>query len=250
MITVSGLSYTYPGGDAPAVQGLAFAVDNGEVFGFLGPSGAGKSTTQKILIGLLQGYSGEVQLMGRSLDEWGPSLYEHIGVTFELPNHYLRLTGRENLDYFRSLYSGDTEEPDALLEMVGLGEDADKRVAEYSKGMQARLNFVRGLLNKPQLIFMDEPTAGLDPVNAANIKQIVRRLQSEGGIHLLPQGIINTAEYPRYVENMLGNLARHDISVITLSQGYEYVHLFDTGLFQNFLVNTVPKKGRPTERWG
>lgn len=180
MITVQNLSYTYPHGHEPAVRSLHFDVARGEVFGFLGPSGAGKSTTQKILIGLLKGYQGDITIMGRNLSDWGPALYEQIGVTFELPNHYLRLTGRENLDYFRSLYSGDTTDPGELLEMIGLAADADKRVAQYSKGMQARLNFVRGLLNKPKLVFMDEPTAGLDPVNASNVKDIVRRLQSEG----------------------------------------------------------------------
>jgi fluoroquinolone transport system ATP-binding protein len=180
MITARELTFTYPGTAAPAVRNLAFDIQPAEVFGFLGPSGAGKSTTQKILIGLLKGFQGQITIMGRDLTAWGPDLYEQIGVTFELPNHYLRLTGRENLNYFRSLYSGETEDPDRLLAMVGLDGDADKRVGEYSKGMQARLNFVRGLLNKPKLVFMDEPTAGLDPVNAANIKDIVRRLQSEG----------------------------------------------------------------------
>ena len=180
MITVRNLSFTYPGGHTPAVRNLEFDIQRAEVFGFLGPNGAGKSTTQKILIGLFKGYQGEIAIMDRDLSAWGSDLYEQIGVTFELPNHYLRLTARENLNYFRSLYSGETEDPDRLLEMIGLEGDADKRVGEYSKGMQARLNFVRGLLNKPKLVFMDEPTAGLDPVNAANIKDIVRRLQSEG----------------------------------------------------------------------
>ncbi len=163
MITVKDLTFTYPGGHAPAVRALSFDVQRAEVFGFLGPSGAGKSTTQKILIGLLKGYQGAVNIMDRDLRDWGSELYEHIGVTFELPNHYVRLSGRENLNYFRSLYSGETEEPDRLLEMVGLLPDADKRAGEYSKGMQARLNFARGLLNKPKLVFMDEPTAGLGP---------------------------------------------------------------------------------------
>ena len=180
MITVHDLSYAYPGTAAPAVRGLSFDVGNAEIYGFLGPSGAGKSTTQKILIGLLQCYRGDITIMDKPLSEWGPALYEHIGVTFELPNHYLRLTGRENLDYFRSLYHGETDDPDALLSMVGLEDAADKRVSDYSKGMQSRLNFVRGLLNRPKVVFMDEPTAGLDPVNAANVRSIIRRLQSEG----------------------------------------------------------------------
>lgn len=180
MITVENLQFTYPEAKAAAVRDLSFAIQPGEIFGFLGPSGAGKSTTQNILIGLLKGYSGQVVMMDRPLESWGQELYEHIGVTFELPNHYLKLTGLENLNYFRSLYSGETRDPLALLELVGLAEDANKRVGEYSKGMKMRLNFVRGLINNPRLLFMDEPTTGLDPVNAAKIKDIVRGLQADG----------------------------------------------------------------------
>src|SRR5690606_2623680 len=105
MITIENLTFTYPGGRAQAIKGLDFSVKPGEVFGFLGPSGAGKSTTQKILIGLLKGYQGRVQVMGKELSSWGPEYYEEIGVGFELPNHYLKLTALENLNYFRSLYS-------------------------------------------------------------------------------------------------------------------------------------------------
>jgi fluoroquinolone transport system ATP-binding protein len=180
MITVKNLSFTYPRGKVPAIRGLTFDIRPGEVFGFLGPSGAGKSTTQNILIGLLKGYEGEVTVLERDLRTWGPELYEKIGVTFELPNHYLKLTARENLAYFCSLYSGDTQRPTDLLETVGLAEDADRKVAEFSKGMKMRLNFVRGLLHKPRLLFTDEPTTGLDPVNAANIKRIIHRLQADG----------------------------------------------------------------------
>lgn len=194
MITVDNLHYTYAGATEPAVRGLTFAVEPGEVFGFLGPSGAGKSTTQNILIGLLPDYRGEVTMMGRDLSSWGQEIYEQIGVTFELPNHYLKLTGKENLDYFRSLYSGETEDPMALLALVGLAEDADKRVGNYSKGMKMRLNFIRGLLNKPRLVFMDEPTSGLDPVNAAIIKDIVRDLQSKGVTIFLTTHDMNVAD--------------------------------------------------------
>jgi fluoroquinolone transport system ATP-binding protein len=180
MIEVKNLAYTYPGGTSRAVNNLNFDIQPGEVFGFLGPSGAGKSTTQKILIGLLKGYEGQITVMDRELSAWGPDYYEQIGVSFELPNHYLKLTARENLDYFRSLYTGDTEDPMALLALVGLEEDADKPVAQFSKGMKMRLNFARGLLNKPRLMFCDEPTTGLDPVNARNIKDIIRRKQADG----------------------------------------------------------------------
>jgi fluoroquinolone transport system ATP-binding protein len=101
-------------------------------------------------------------------------------VAFERPNHFLKLTALENLRYFRSLYRSETEEPQRLLELVGLREDANRRVGQFSKGMKVRLNFARALLNKPQLLFLDEPTTGLDPVNAQIIKDKIRALQQDG----------------------------------------------------------------------
>lgn len=180
MITVQNLTYTYPSGSTPAVKGVDFAIEKGEIFGFLGPSGAGKSTTQKIMIGLLKGYQGHIQVMGREVSAWDQDYYEHVGVGFELPNHYLKLTALENLNHFRALYSGQTEEPLKLLEMVGLKESAHMKVAEFSKGMRMRLNFIRALIHKPQIIFFDEPTSGLDPGNGRIIKDIILDLKAQG----------------------------------------------------------------------
>jgi fluoroquinolone transport system ATP-binding protein len=180
LIEVRNLSFTYKNGNSRAVNDISFDIEKGEIFGFLGPSGAGKSTTQKILIRILTGYRGQVAVMGKSLDSWGGDFFEHTGVCFELPNHYQKLTARENLVFFRSLYAAETEEPGRLLEMVGLSQDADKPVSQFSKGMQMRLNFARSLLNRPELIFLDEPTTGMDPVNARKIKNMIRQLKSEG----------------------------------------------------------------------
>ncbi len=194
MINVQNLTFTYPGGKNQAVKGLNFNVQPGEVFGFLGPSGAGKSTTQKVLIGLLKGYVGHIQIMGRELNTWGHDYYQQIGVGFELPNHYLKLTALENLNYFESLYSGDTENPQKLLEMVGLGDDANTLVAQFSKGMKMRLNFVRALLHKPKLLFLDEPTSGLDPVNSKIVKDVIRQKQAEGVTVFLTTHDMNVAD--------------------------------------------------------
>lgn len=179
MLSVENLSYTYPGG-AEAVRGIDFAIEKGEIFGFLGPSGAGKSTTQKVLIRLLRGFQGSITVLDRPLNQWDDSYYEQVGVAFELPNHYQKLTASENLSLFRSLYSGDTLEPAQLLEMVGLEDDADTRLSQFSKGMQMRLNFVRSLIHRPDLLFLDEPTTGLDPVNGQKIKDILRQQKAEG----------------------------------------------------------------------
>lgn len=180
MIEIQNLTYTYMGTTQPAIRDLSFTIEQGEIFGFLGPSGAGKSTTQKILIGLLKDYFGQVVVLGRDLSSWRSDYYEKIGVSFELPNHYLKLTAIENLTYFRSLYSGATQSPRQLLDMVGLSEDGNLLVSQYSKGMKNRLTVARALLHQPELLFLDEPTAGLDPVNAQRIKEIIRT-QKEAG---------------------------------------------------------------------
>lgn len=180
MIDVRELEYTYSGADRSALRGLGFSVAAGEVFGFLGPSGAGKSTTQKVLIGLLDDYAGRAAVLGREVREWGSELYERIGVSAETPNLYRKLTGRENLDLFASLHGGAVRDPIDLLGRVGMIDAADRRVGAYSKGMQMRLNLVRALVHDPELIFLDEPTGGIDPSNARAVMALVEDLQRDG----------------------------------------------------------------------
>lgn len=180
MIEVRDLVFTYHGAGQPAVRGVSFDVADGEIFGFLGPSGAGKSTTQKVLIRLLKTYAGEVRIFGRDLRAWGDDYFERVGVSFELPRHYQKLTALENLRLFQSLYRGETEEPMALLAQVGLEGDAHTRVSQFSKGMQMRLNLARALLHRPALLFLDEPTSGLDPVNARKVKALALDLKRRG----------------------------------------------------------------------
>lgn len=180
MISVNNLTFTYPNASEQTLHGLNFEIAEREIFGFLGPSGAGKSTTQKIIIGLLKHYGGSITVLNKEIREWGQDFYEHIGVSFELPNHYLKLTALENLNYFQSLYSRDTHDPMQILDWVGLKADADKLVSDYSKGMKVRLNVARGLLHKPRVLFLDEPTSGLDPVNARKIKDLILRLRDDG----------------------------------------------------------------------
>jgi fluoroquinolone transport system ATP-binding protein len=181
MIDVHDLRYRYPKTQVETLHGLEFHVDDGEIFGFLGPSGSGKSTTQKILIGLLDGWSGEVTVLGRRPSQSDPEFYEHIGVGFEQPSSYLKLTARENLEFVRELYSGETSDPLELLERVGLRERADTRVGEFSKGMKMRLNFCRALLPKPKLLFLDEPTSGQDPGHARVLRELIVELRREHG---------------------------------------------------------------------
>jgi fluoroquinolone transport system ATP-binding protein len=180
MIEVRSLEYTYPRNPHPTVRGIDFSIQEGEIFGFLGPSGAGKSTTQKVLIRLLKGFSGAVKVLGKPLEEWRDDYYNHIGVGFELPNHYLKLSGLENLKLFAAFYDRPCDDPLELMEKVGLQEDAEKRVSDYSKGMRMRLNFIRAIMHRPEVLFLDEPTAGLDPGNARLIKDIILDLKQQG----------------------------------------------------------------------
>lgn len=180
MIEVCNLTYTYPKSQVEAVSNISFSVKSGEIFGFLGPSGAGKSTTQKLLIKLIRGYSGNVEILSRPLSKWNGDFYAQIGVGFELPNHYLKLTGEENLKLFASFYPKVAHKPIDLLKMVELDEHANKPVESYSKGMKMRLNFVRALMHDPQLLFLDEPTSGLDPGYSRMIKDIIIDLKNNG----------------------------------------------------------------------
>jgi len=180
MLQVDNLTFHYPGAANPAVQGLTFSIADGELFGFLGPSGAGKSTTQKILNGLLREYTGTVAVFGKNLTDWQSDYYERIGVTFEFPNHFLKLTALENLTYFSKLYTRKCESPRTVLEWVDLTEAGEMLVSQFSKGMKTRLSVARALLHRPDFLFLDEPTAGLDPVNAHRIKEIIKSQKSAG----------------------------------------------------------------------
>ncbi len=194
MIDVNGLVFTYPGAKEPAVNDLEFSVGDGEIFGFLGPNGAGKSTTQKVLIGLLRDYQGEVSVLERDSRDWGSELYEQVGVGFELPVHFGRLTARENLSYFASLYRGETEDLDHLLEQVDLLKEADVRVERFSKGMRVRLSFARAILCRPRLLFLDEPTTGLDPLSARRIKDLILEHRERGATVFLTTHDMTTAD--------------------------------------------------------
>ena len=180
MLQVENLSYRYPGNPADTLKNINFDVKKGEIFGFLGPSGSGKSTTQKILYKLLAGYSGRIFFENKPLEKWRAGFYERIGVSFELPNHYIKLSGTENLRFFASFYRNKISPIPELLRKVGLLEDGDKLVSEYSKGMKMRLNFIRALLHDPDVYFFDEPTTGLDPIYSGKIKEMIRELKMEG----------------------------------------------------------------------
>ncbi|HML48770.1 MAG TPA: ABC transporter ATP-binding protein, partial [Clostridia bacterium] len=177
MIRVQNLTFSYT--KKPFIENTGFEVQPGEIFGFLGPSGAGKSTLQKILTGLLIGFQGDVIVNGQAVGRHTQRFYESIGVDFEFPSLYEKLTARENLRFFASLYP-KCRDADAMLSSVGLLGDADKRVSDFSKGMKSRLNFVKALQHDPKVLFLDEPTSGLDPSNARVLKDLILQEKSDG----------------------------------------------------------------------
>ena len=206
VLTVADLRVRYAGSPRDAVAGIGFTVAAGEVFGLLGPNGAGKSTTQRVLTGQHRSFAGTVTVLGKPVGSWGRRLYERIGVGFELPAYFPKLTVRENLAAFAALYRrtspvGDAHDAaglgdaadrgaaalvrrasrvDEVLDAVGLGDAADRRAAALSKGMKMRLNLARALLHRPEVLFLDEPTSGLDPANAAAVRSIIQAQAAAG----------------------------------------------------------------------
>lgn len=193
MINVKDLSFSYT--RHPFLENINFEVRKGEIFGFLGPSGAGKSTLQKILTGLISNYSGTAVINGVESKEHNDSFYESIGVDFEFPSLFEKMTARQNLKFFGSLYSTKLRDMDELLLKVGLHQDGNKKVSDYSKGMKSRLNFIKALLHNPEILFLDEPTSGLDPTNARVMKDIIMEEKAKGRtIILTTHNMLDAAE--------------------------------------------------------
>ena len=177
-IAVEDLEYSYEA--TKALQGISFSVSQGEILGFLGPNGAGKTTTVKILTGLLPPESGSVKVLGEELPRGAAKVQSRIGVSFEKTNLYEDMTAEENLKFYARLFGIRKYMPGALLERIELVGKEKDRVSSYSKGMKQRLMVARSLINSPDILFLDEPTDGLDPVSAATIRRIIREEKSRG----------------------------------------------------------------------
>jgi ABC-type multidrug transport system ATPase subunit len=181
-LRADGLRFAY--GDRKAVAGVSFTLSAGEILGFLGPNGAGKSTTIKMLIGLLRPDSGRITVLGMDMERQRSAIQARIGVVFEEKNLYPTLSGRENLAFFARLFGIRDVDLDGLLARVGLAERGRDRVSGYSKGMRQRLTVARALLNRPDVLFLDEPTDGLDPVSARSIRALIRE-EADRGVAVL-----------------------------------------------------------------
>jgi ABC-2 type transport system ATP-binding protein len=179
MIVVTDLAKHY--GQVRAVDGISFDVSAGEIFGLLGHNGAGKTTTIRMLTGRARPTSGTATIGGYDVVTDLPSIKPLINLVFEEPNLYMRLSGRDNLRFFCDLYGVPRSRAEDLLTTVGLDEAAaGRRVKDYSSGMQQRLLIARALINQPRLLFLDEPTRGLDPASAHDVRGIVADLARAG----------------------------------------------------------------------
>ncbi len=182
-IEVEDLRFSY--GDLEAVCGIAFTVQPGEILGFLGPNGAGKSTTIKMLTGQLTPKAGRARVLGHEVGRDNPELQARIGVCFEEKNLYLNMSALENLDFHASLYGIKDAGSMEVLRRVGLADRAKDRVSSFSKGMRQRMMISRAFINRPDVLFLDEPTDGLDPVTSAFIRKTIKEEAERGAAILL-----------------------------------------------------------------
>lgn len=177
-ILAEDLTYRY--GDLLAVDHINFAVAEGEILGFLGPNGAGKSTTVKMLTGQLVPKEGRATLLGLDVARQPKQVQAQIGVCFEITNLYESMSGVENLKLFARLFGVRDFDADALLRRVGLDSRGKDKVEGYSKGMKQRLMVARALVNQPRILFLDEPTEGLDPASSQAIRSVILEEQARG----------------------------------------------------------------------
>ena len=177
-IEVQNLTRNYNG--LRAVDGISFSVEPGEIFGFLGPNGAGKTTTIRMLTGQLLPSSGTAKVAGYDVVSERQQLKPRIGVVFDCQNLYERMSARENLVFSARLYRVRKSRVDEVLAQVGLTERSGDKIQKYSNGMKQRVLIARALLHKPEVLFLDEPTRGLDPHIARDIRSLVNRLAKDG----------------------------------------------------------------------
>ncbi|MFL5764239.1 MAG: ABC transporter ATP-binding protein [Bacteroidia bacterium] len=184
IISIEGLSKTFRGAGAPAVNGISLAINSGEIFGLLGPNGAGKTTTISILCGLFPATGGKISVAGKDVSTDPESIRQMIGVVPQDIALYPTLTGRENLKFYGAMYglSGKTlnDKIEIWLDNFGLEEAADKKISTYSGGMKRRVNLIAGILHDPQILFLDEPTVGVDVQSRNVIIEHLKELNKKG----------------------------------------------------------------------
>ena len=262
-ISVKNLTFSY--GDNLAVDHVTFDVAPGEVIGFLGPNGAGKSTAVKLLTGQLTPSEGTAVLLGLDIVKQRKQVQQQIGISFENTNLYEQMNAVENLTLFAKLFRVKNFDAMSLLEKVGLAGREKDRVASYSKGMKQRLMLARAMVSNPQILFLDEPTEGLDPVSAQTIHALIQAATRQGTtvfltthdmveadklsdrVAFINKGKIVALDRPSRLKQQYGQRAlkvevelpdgETEIREVSLDNGQTAQAVFD--LFQNERVVTV-----------
>ncbi len=180
-ISTQNLTKTYKSrsGSINVVSDLNIEVEEGEIYGFLGPNGAGKTTTIKILLGIIYATSGEAKVLGE--DAGNMEAHKKLSYLPEKPYYYEHMTGMEIMQFYASLFGiKDRDLCERLLKRVNLAGDMNRQISQYSKGMQQRVGLAQSLLNDPKLLFLDEPTGGLDPIAHIEIRDLILKFREEG----------------------------------------------------------------------
>lgn len=182
-------------GSILAVDSLSIRVPRGGVFGLLGPNGSGKTTTMSMLLGLVAPTSGTFRLLGHDSNGGLTEALHDVGSIAESPAFYPYLSGRANLQYFQGIIGrGDSRDIERLLELAGLSDRAHSKFSTYSQGMKQRLSIAYALLGDPHLLFLDEPTNGLDPAGMAEVRGLIRGLSGEGHTVLLSSHLLHEVQ--------------------------------------------------------
>ncbi|AFC33268.1 transporter [Paenibacillus mucilaginosus 3016] len=196
VILIENLQMSY--GSHQVLKGISLKVRQGEVIGYIGPNGAGKSTTVKILLGLTEGYSGSVKVLGTDIAGGGVDYKRRIGYVPELADLYDSLTAREYLTFIAELYGIEPERADRkaqrLMELLGVREVYDSRIASYSKGMKQKVLLISSLLHNPDILFLDEPLSGLDANSVMVVKELLAQLALQGKTVFYSSHIMDVVE--------------------------------------------------------
>lgn len=252
-IQTENLNFYY-GKKSHILKDLNINVPQGSIYGFLGPNGAGKSTTMQLLSAILSDYKGQITLFNKAIEKQIPEIFNKIGALVESPALYLHLTGTENLKYICTLKGISYEDIPAVLNLVGLENKGNLKVKKYSLGMKQRLAIGMALLGNPELLFLDEPVNGLDPVGITEIRELLVKLNKERGItifissHLLSEiekmcthiGIINhgVLQFEGTMETLKNLKQKHQVTLKTTASD-SAKEILAQGAYESNIVNAT-----------